>query len=153
VIRSIYRILYLAASVYWSLVRPVTLGVRVILERDGKVLLVKHTYRDGWFLPGGGVKRGETLEQAARREVSEEVGVQTKTMCLHGVYFNTSEYKSDHIGVFSCADFVLSGKMDYEIACCAWFSFDKLPVSTGDGTKRRLMEYASGKHAARTGLW
>jgi ADP-ribose pyrophosphatase YjhB (NUDIX family) len=62
------RFLYLCYRVYCFLFRPVRLGVRVMLLRGDQVLLVRQTYMPGWFMPGGGLKRGETLEQAARRE-------------------------------------------------------------------------------------
>ncbi len=49
---------------------PFTLGVRVIVEdRNSRVLLVRHSYVTGWYLPGGGVDKGETMEEAACREV------------------------------------------------------------------------------------
>jgi hypothetical protein len=48
----------------------VTLGVRaaVIDERE-RVLLLRHTYTTGWFLPGAGIERGETAEEVLRREL------------------------------------------------------------------------------------
>ncbi|MBA2624658.1 MAG: NUDIX domain-containing protein [Acidimicrobiia bacterium] len=51
-----------------------TVGAMCLVERvDGHVLLVLHSYRQRWGLPGGLLQRGEEVELAARREVSEEV--------------------------------------------------------------------------------
>jgi 8-oxo-dGTP diphosphatase len=53
-------------------------AVGAIIFRDDKVLLVKRTNHPGkglWAIPGGRVKLGETLKEAARREVEEETGV------------------------------------------------------------------------------
>ncbi|HEX8662092.1 MAG TPA: NUDIX domain-containing protein, partial [Brevundimonas sp.] len=61
---------------YARATRGATLGVRgMAIHEDGRVLLVKHTYLHGWWLPGGGVERGETCEQAILREMREEGGV------------------------------------------------------------------------------
>jgi 8-oxo-dGTP diphosphatase len=48
-----------------------------VLFRDaaGRVLLVKPSYKDGWDIPGGYVEPGESPKHAARREVSEELGI------------------------------------------------------------------------------
>ena len=54
-------------------------GVRVLVVSRGRLLLVRHEEREAgrswWVLPGGGRERGETLAQAAVREVYEETGV------------------------------------------------------------------------------
>lgn len=47
----------------------------VIEDLEGRVLLVRQPYRAGWGLPGGFLKRGETPEECAVREVREEVGL------------------------------------------------------------------------------
>lgn len=43
-------------------------------DRDGRVLLVKPSYKDGWEIPGGYVEHGESPMAAAHREVREELG-------------------------------------------------------------------------------
>ena len=52
----------------------------VAFEHDGKILVLKNVLGRGtWHLPGGGCKKGESFEEAALREVREEVGVQVVT--------------------------------------------------------------------------
>lgn len=54
-----------------------TVGALCLVERDdGRILLVHHSYRPGWGLPGGIVKRREQVDDAARREVREEVAIE-----------------------------------------------------------------------------
>ncbi|MFE4602600.1 NUDIX domain-containing protein [Kitasatospora indigofera] len=47
----------------------------LFFDPDGRVLLVKPTYKDGWEVPGGHVLPGEAPTAAAVREVAEELGV------------------------------------------------------------------------------
>lgn len=56
-----------------------TSRTRILLVRNNEVLLVKNWLGSGhWALPGGGVKRSESPEQAVVREVHEETGVTIK---------------------------------------------------------------------------
>ncbi|MEZ5099440.1 MAG: NUDIX hydrolase [Thermoleophilia bacterium] len=52
--------------------------VAALLVRDGRVLLIRHEKhgREYWLLPGGGVRGGESLVAALRRELREEVGLE-----------------------------------------------------------------------------
>ena len=58
-----------------------TIVSALIWSKDGKILMGRKdpakggVYPDAWHLPGGGVDDGENLEQALRREINEEVGI------------------------------------------------------------------------------
>ncbi len=53
-----------------------SVGAICVIERsDGALLLIRNSYRTGWGFPGGFLKRGESPDDAARRETREEVGV------------------------------------------------------------------------------
>lgn len=47
----------------------------LFFDDQGRVLLVKPTYKDHWEIPGGYVEPGESPLQACRREVCEELGI------------------------------------------------------------------------------
>lgn len=149
----VLRILHWLRKIYQFFLRPINLGVRVMLIQDGKVLLVRHVYQDGWFMPGGGMKRKETLEQAARRECHEEAGVKMQKIELFGIFFNYSEWKSDHITLFLSEDFTMTDKKDSEIAEKRFFPLDDLPESLGNGHRRRLQEYQAGVKQVQHGVW
>jgi ADP-ribose pyrophosphatase YjhB (NUDIX family) len=63
--------------------RPVLAASVAVFRADGKVLLATRTKppaADVWSLPGGKVEAGETLEEAALRELGEEVGVTARIL-------------------------------------------------------------------------
>jgi 8-oxo-dGTP pyrophosphatase MutT (NUDIX family) len=152
-VRPLYRLLYRINRLRWRVTQPVTVGVRLILLQDQTVLLVKHTYQPHWYLPGGGVKRGETLEEGARREAAEELGAELGDLRLFGVYTNFYDYKNDHVIVFTCTDFVLTGETDREIERFDFFKLDDLPEGTSPGSQRRIQEYVSGADSPIVGIW
>ena len=148
-----FRILFLGHRIYCFSFRPVLMGIRVMMIQDGKVLLVRQTYLPGWFMPGGGLKRGETLEQAARREAREETGAELGQLTLMGAYTNFDGFKTDHNMVFISHDFTVDGKHDGEIAEARFFALDKLPDELWPGHRRRLEEYRSGVKSPQFGEW
>lgn len=54
---------------------PPVLSVSAIIEKEGKLLFLNHTYIKGYGLPGGIVRAGEDIEEALYREVKEETGL------------------------------------------------------------------------------
>lgn len=91
---------YRLIRAYWWIRRPIVLGVRVLVADGDRVLLVKHSYRNGWFLPGGTPKRGESLDVTACREVREETGTLVSDATLLGMYSSLGGYESNHIAIF-----------------------------------------------------
>ncbi|MDD5251382.1 MAG: NUDIX hydrolase [Patescibacteria group bacterium] len=71
------------------------LTIDAVMVRDGKILLIKRAakpYKDFWALPGGYVEQNETVEDAVRREVTEETGLAVKNLKLIGLFSSPSRH-------------------------------------------------------------
>ena len=147
------RLAYLVFKVYLFIFRPVNTGVRILMLREQEVLLVRQTYMPGWFMPGGGVKRGETLEGAARREPMEEAGATLGHLRLMGTYTNFGEWKTDHNIVFVADTFELIGLSDREVAEIKFFPLDQLPEGLWPVHRHRLEEVRAGIQSPTHGEW
>jgi 8-oxo-dGTP pyrophosphatase MutT (NUDIX family) len=147
------RLAYLLFRAYAFFFRPVTLGVRIMMIRSGEVALIRQTYIPGWYLPGGGVKRRETLDAAARREACEETGADIKDLTLVGAYTHFTQGGSDHNVLFLCTDFTLVGKPDREIAELRFFPLDALPAGLWPGHRARIEEFRAHVPSPSFGRW
>lgn len=124
----------------------------IVVNEAGHVLLVRHTYVDGWYLPGGGVKRRETLEAGLRRELREEVGVTFDGVPeLFGTYSHLADGRSLHVTLFVVRTFAMDPKPNVEIAAWGFYAPDALPAGTSAPVRRRLAEF-TGK-APRALVW
>lgn len=148
-----FKILYFGFKVYCFLFRPIRMGVRVVLLQNNEVLLLRHTYLNGWFLPGGGLKKNETLDQGARREAYEETGAELNEISLLGVFSNFAQWKTDHTSVFLCKDFKITGKSDGEIAEVRAFPLNALPDDMYSVHRSLLDKYAANAISAPFGEW
>jgi ADP-ribose pyrophosphatase YjhB (NUDIX family) len=139
----------------WRMRRGMTLGAQgVVIDAEDRVLLVRHSYRPGWFFPGGGVEWGETLEEALARELAEEVGVTLEAApMLHGVFSNNSNFPGDHIAVYLIRQWTRRGgyRQRGEIAEAEMFAADDVPVTIDPGTRDRLAEIFG--HAPISPVW
>lgn len=145
-------IAYEIIQLYRRIFQPITLGVRVILIKNDSLLFVKHTYMypDRWYFPGGGLKPGESPEQAARREAKEEVGADLGELRLVGIYTNQEARNSDNIIVFCCSNFSLSDEINnnrenLEISTSQNFPIQTLPSPLASGHQRWINDYLKQK--------
>lgn len=134
---------------YWRIARGMTLGVRgVVLDAEGKVFLIHHTYVSGWQLPGGGVETGETLLEALQRELMEEGRIELLAQpVLHGLFLNSHVSRRDHVAIYVIREFRQDRmpEPNREIAACGFFAVDALPADTTEGTRRRIAEVVHGE--------
>ena len=139
-IRTGYRLAYLGLRAWWSVRRPATHGAGVALWHGGKVLLVRTSYRDCYSLPGGFVGRGEPSEQAARRELREELGVDLAACALRLAWSGTLSFESrqDTVDIWETlldtvpAPRITSG----EIVWAGW-------MSPSEALKQRLLPHVA----------
>jgi len=134
---------------YFLLVRGMTLGVRaVVLDPENRVFLVKHSYVSGWYLPGGGVDFGETMEGALRRELKEEGDIDlVGDAVLHGIFLNDHVSRRDHVAVYVVRQFSQDRlpEPNREIIECGFFAITALPEDTTPGTRLRIAEVLGGR--------
>ena len=68
-------------------------AARAVIKGDGGILLVHDLENDVYMLPGGGLEKGETLEQCCIREVGEETGFQCR---ITGCPVQVEEYYEEY---------------------------------------------------------
>ncbi len=112
-------------------------GVHVLLERDGRVLLLLRAgtgFFDGLYsLPGGHVEPGESLRQAAARELREETGVEVGVAALDLVGAVHRSSDTNRVDFFVAAR-AWSGEPRVaepdKCAALGWFGREALPANT-----------------------
>jgi len=139
---------------YWRFARGMTLGVRaVVLDRDNRVFLVKHSYVSGWHLPGGGVEVGETFGDALPRELVEEGRIEVLgEPALHGLFLNSHVSRRDHVAVYLIRNFSQDRLpvANREIIACGFFEANALPAETTKGTRLRIAEVLESREPIST---
>lgn len=138
---------YLAVrTVGWFVTRPKTRGVRAIAcTPEGRVVLVRHSYLRGWHLPGGGQARGESAEQAALRELREEIGlVAHGPVRALGALTSRPNFRLDVVTLLLVEQVAFAFRPSLEIVEAAAFDPRALPVGVTPGTARRVAEWLDG---------
>lgn len=132
-----------------------SVGAICSIERsDGRLLLVRQTYRQRWGIPGGLLKRREDPAHAARREVREEVGLDIELLGEPAVVVDALPqridivYRAQPATGASLADMAARSP---EIAEHRWFPPDALPELQAE-TATALVALARQRQMGHGGL-
>lgn len=113
--------------IFWNNPKPV---VSMLLQHNNELLMLKRAtepLKGYWCLPGGYINYEETPEQAIKREVKEEIGVEVSIECLIGVYQIDNDPRGINI------DIIYEGKLEGDVHLSdehskfKFVSFEKLP--------------------------
>jgi 8-oxo-dGTP pyrophosphatase MutT (NUDIX family) len=140
--RFLEKCLSLGLSLLRVLLHPVDLGVVAIAEQGGKVVLVRHSYKSGWMLPGGAVERGEAPAEAILRELQEEIGLtQSAKPQLVGLFTQRrAVYATNVIALYRVREAVFVFKPNFEIRALRLADPARPPEGTSPAVRRRLAE-------------
>jgi mutator protein MutT len=127
----------------------VTAGA-VIQNEEGKVLLLKHTFRtgSGWGLPGGFLEGGEQPLEGLRRELREEIGLEIERV----EFFTARSFKKPQqveilFHAFSSGD---AKQKSIEVDRATWFSPDSLPEGLPKDQRMIVQRALSDRGKAQT---
>jgi 8-oxo-dGTP diphosphatase len=97
-----YRLAYRVLRVWWFLRKPAHRAAAVAVWHEGRVLMLRTSYRAVLEFPGGRLAAGETARDGARRELAEEVGIEVapEALSLAGEMETRWEYRHDRITMF-----------------------------------------------------
>lgn len=133
----------LRAGVWLSQPRFAVTAGGVVEDERGRILLLKHNFRkgSGWGIPGGFLGKGESPEEALRRELREEVGMELTGARL--AFARTHRRPQQVEVIFRCrADSsALSVRESFEVRRAAWFARAEFPAALSED-QRRLIERA-----------
>jgi ADP-ribose pyrophosphatase YjhB (NUDIX family) len=132
---------------YWRYSRGLTLGVQgMVLDKDNRILLVKRDDSPGWQLPGGAVEEGEAAEDALRRLLLADVGIEISGPPeLAGLHANHGLYPGDHVAVLVVRVWQQVRARGHEIPTHAFLPRDDLPDHVAETARRRIRELLAGE--------
>lgn len=122
-----------------------------IIVQDGRVLMARRREREGrllWAFPGGGIEVGESPEEAAVREVSEEVGLEVEAVQVLGDRVHPQS--GVHMTYVACT--VVSGEASVvdedELAEVLWLEHGQIPEYVPWGLFDKVQAYLDEHLAA-----
>lgn len=122
------------------------LAVNVAVRDRGRLLLVQREDFEVWCLPGGQVDPGESLADAADREVREETGLEVTSTDVVGAYSRPHWHGGIYVILFTAE--LTGGEMrpdPVEVVDIGWFVPDELPRPLLAGQRERIEDALAGR--------
>ncbi len=122
------------------------IGVFALIFDEGRILLGHRRDIDWWNLPGGGMEAGETVDEALRREVREETGLEVEVDQLVGVY--SKPQKQEVVLTFRCR--VIGGTLQAteENRENRYFTPEAVPANTLPKHRQRIEDALLNQQSA-----
>src|SRR5215471_18567736 len=140
---SLSRFTLMAKIAAQALLNPVALGACALVEREGKILLVRHSYVPGWLLPGGGGVRDKPPDEAILRELKEEIGlIRSAPPEFVGLYSRRAGWVTNVIALYRIGDAEFIFRPNLEIREVTFVDPIAPPEGTPPSVRRRLSEFA-----------
>jgi ADP-ribose pyrophosphatase YjhB (NUDIX family) len=138
----LYKVVYLFFKLYWFVFRPKTRGVICLILSGDELLLIRQTYgRSAWTLSGGGFKKNETKEEAVKREVKEELGLNITPEYI-GQFTHNPDHKIDTVFCFVARMKKVDPIIDcLEIKEAKWWNINDLPKDHSTSLQRVIAMY------------
>ena len=132
-----------------------TVGCGVLIEdKEGRLLLQKRSDTGEWCIPGGAMEPVETYEEAAAREIREEVGITVSDLRLFGLYSGTERrilYPNEDVVyslsvIFTTREYkgVISDE-DSEVLEHRFFFREDIPDNLFVPDRRAILDWKEGK--------
>src|SRR3954470_6942852 len=118
-----------------------TVGAVCLVERDGRLLMLRQPHRVGWSLPGGLLDRGESAAEAVQREVHEELGLRVQVGRPVTVVVDAPLRRVDVVYRL-VVDHALGERVGGEATSSRWLRPDE--VDEMDAPARQILQGAAG---------
>lgn len=130
--------------------------IDVIIEKEDSIILIKRgrdPNKGKISIPGGFVEWGETVEQAAVREVEEETGLKVRLKEILGVYSDPNRDSRGHIMTVTFVADPVEGEPrgGSDTADAKWFKLDEIPFNDIPGDHPKILhDYIKWKNEKGT---
>ena len=114
------------------------IGVFGIIEQNGLVALARRQDNKWWNLPGGGTEAGESVDEALKREIMEEIGIEISIEYIVGVY--SKPQKNEVVLTFWCKPRSTELFTTEESIEVGWFDPSQLPEPILPKHRQRIFD-------------